>query len=124
MDKVRLFVYGILKSDGPLYCPERVFSVKKAKIRGWLYQLDGQFPFLDAYGDGLVYGEVHEIEEMSLYYFDKLERCYERIQTKTLDREVVFVYHYPYINDSYKRIPYGWWNNHGRNNGWEVIKDD
>lgn len=75
------------------------------------------FPFIiKGNEDDIVFGEIYEIDERTLNSLDSLESCpnfYERITTKDVDGEKLFVY---ILSDNYfntltywDKIPSGIW---------------
>lgn len=101
----RLFVYGTLKrgrSNHAYMGKHGAQFVNDAVITGTLFQgPNGMLPYM-VQGDGEVYGEVYEISDDALLFFDQFEghpKWYKRIKTTTRDGEEVWVYSHPFRED-------------------------
>jgi gamma-glutamylcyclotransferase (GGCT)/AIG2-like uncharacterized protein YtfP len=72
--KFNLFVYGSLRSDGAAnHMLEGCERMADATVGGGLYDIDGRYPALLLYGDGLVHGEVWRCPASLLAKLDRYE---------------------------------------------------
>ena len=108
---MKVFVYGTLKRGGSLYLGDAFArKVRPSSIQGDLYKYKGVFfPFADVDGDGIIHGEIHEYDPQVLPTLDRIENGYRRRTVVTHCGEIVYVYHYPYIDQDFTLIESGVW---------------
>ena len=113
---MKVFVYGTLKHDGYLFMRDHVWSINEAHIKGDLYGSEwATFPFADLDGEGVIKGETHEIDPLILPVLDRIERMYTRRQVTTQEGDLVYVYHFDGIDETFTKLESGEWNNRGDN---------
>jgi gamma-glutamylcyclotransferase (GGCT)/AIG2-like uncharacterized protein YtfP len=96
----RIFVYGIWRTGKA--CPDAV--------QGELYQtVSGIAAAKFGQGVGLVRGEVREVDDATLAYWDPIERAYDRIKVRTTRGEEVWAYQYRGEIENMRRLPAGIW---------------
>ena len=120
---MKLFTYGTLKVGGYF---SKMFddirgSVKKATIKGTMYNIDNKFPGLILQGDTTIQGEVHEYPDGLLEDFDRIEgylgpganNLYDRVQVDVIleDGTVEQAITYVFAQDPkwYNKIVSGEW---------------
>lgn len=109
---MKMFVYGTLKKGGRLYTRAES-SIKKDSISGSLYNLK-YYPGIKLDGAGVVEGEVHELDDRYLPWFDHVEgegSLYNRRTVRTLKGETVYVYEYACYVSEHWLIESGIWEN-------------
>lgn len=109
---MKVFVYGTLKKGGSLFLEEHARNIRKARIKGKLYTVDGVwYPFANIEEDGIIQGEIHEYDELMLPILDRIENGYDRRRVQTLAGEYAWVYHSRAATDDgyFKPVPSGFW---------------
>ena len=97
---MKIFVYGTLKSDGPLFkswLEDVAENIQPATLKGNLYQAPGVwFPLGKLVGPnlGIIKGEIMEVPEDMQYTLDMIENGYVRMVVRTEEGDVVHAYHY------------------------------
>lgn len=100
MSNVNMFVYGSLKRGYPNHrlLESCMISCKQATIKGTLYDIKLGFPALQLKGNYTIKGELAQIDERVLPYFDHFEgvpRFYQREETDVnVDGKTVKAYVY------------------------------
>ena len=92
---MKLFVYGTLKKGGDLHTKVES-SIVEDTISGKMYTL-GAFPAVRLDQEGIVSGEIHEIDEKYLEYYDRVEgegSLYRRVPITTLGGVEAQVYEF------------------------------
>lgn len=88
---MKVFVYGTLKKGfrNQSYLKGAKY-LEKATMKGKMYDLGG-YPCIELDEEGVVYGEVYEIDKNILANLDRCE-CYPRLYTRSVVDDMI-VYH-------------------------------